>query len=111
MTARLSLRHAAIGAAYAAAGTLGWLAGGPALGPALWWAMHHEPTPPPPSVLSVALLVLGVIWVSAQDSGEESEPVRPVSAGRLVRLFRRLRVTPEHEMNEAMRLAERAWTA
>jgi hypothetical protein len=104
-------RYAAIAAAYAAAGTLGALAAGPALGPSLWWAMNHQPTLPSPSVLGVALLVLGVIWVSAQDGGEESEPVRPVSAGLLARLFQRLRVTPEHEMNEAMRLAERAWTA
>jgi hypothetical protein len=92
MTARPIARYAAIAAGFAAVGTLGFTVAGPALGPAPWWAMNHQPTLPSPSVLGVALLVLGVIWVTTQDSGEGMGPVRPVSpAGLLARLARYFR--------------------
>jgi hypothetical protein len=101
VTARLIARYAAIAAAYAAVGTFGALVAGPALGPSLWWVMRHEPALPSPSVLSVALLVLGVIWVTTQDSGEGMEPVRPVRAAgllaRLARYFRDARGRCERE--------------
>ncbi len=67
-------------ATFAALGALGWFAAGPALGPALWWAMQ-QPTAllaAAPSVLGVALLVLGVIWLTS-DSGEDTGPTEPPS--------------------------------
>jgi hypothetical protein len=101
VTGRPIARYAAIAAAYAAVGTFGALAAGPALGPSLWWLMRHQPTPPSPSVLSVALLVLGVIWLGLQDSAGDMEPVRPASASgllaRLARYFRDARGRCERE--------------